>query len=220
MSEKMSDPIDVWLVEDNDRFRRTLRRALEQTEGLQCRADFRTCEALFKSLTHDPAPPAPHVVLLDIGLPGMSGLDALPRFEEVAATTKVIVLTAFEDEDKIFRALCAGAVGYLLKTASLDEISAAIGEVVQGGAAMNPKIARRVLNLFSRFSRPGKDYGLTDREQQILQLLVAGLMKREIADKLSISFHTVDSHLRNIYQKLRVTTRQAAVARAVREGLA
>jgi len=216
MSATMPEPIDVWLIEDNEPFRRTLRRALEHTTHIRCRAEFDTCEAAFMALTRDPAP---HVVLLDIGLPGMSGLDALPRFEELTPNTKVIALTVHEDEDKIFRAVCAGAAGYLLKTASLDQIGAAVREVMQEGAPITPKIARRVLNLFSRFSRPGKDYGLTDREQQILQLLVGGLIKKEIADRLSLSFHTVDSHLRSIYQKLRVTTRQAAVARALREGL-
>jgi DNA-binding NarL/FixJ family response regulator len=210
------DPIDVWLIEDNASFRRTLRRALDETEGLRCGRELGSCEAAFEALA---AGAAPDVVLLDVGLPGMSGIEALPRFEELAPTAKVIVLTVYEDDDKIFRALCAGAVGYLLKTASLERIGEAVREAMDGGAPMNPKIARRVLNLFTRFSRPGKDYGLTEREHQILQLLVGGLIKKEIADKLSISFYTVDTHLRSIYQKLRVTTRQAAVARALKEGL-
>jgi DNA-binding NarL/FixJ family response regulator len=210
------EPIDVWLVEDNASFRRTLRRALEEDDGLRCGEEFGSCEAALDALA---GAPAPDVVLLDVGLPGMSGIDALPRFEELAPTAKIIVLTVYEDDDKIFRALCAGAVGYLLKTASLDRIGEAVREVMDGGAPMNPKIARRVLNLFSRFSRHGKSYGLTEREQQILELLVGGLIKKEIADKLSISFYTVDTHLRSIYHKLRVTTRQAAVARALKEGL-
>jgi DNA-binding NarL/FixJ family response regulator len=150
----------------------------------------------------------------------MGGLEGLPPLTAAAGDAKVVILTIFEDHDRVFRALCAGAAGYLLKTSPLQEIAAAIREVVRGGAPMNPRIARRVLDLFARFPPQNRDYGLTPREREILQLMVDGLIKKTIAERLSLSFHTVDAHLRKIYEKLHVTTRQAAVAKALKEGMA
>jgi DNA-binding NarL/FixJ family response regulator len=210
-------PITVWLVEDNARFRATVARALESLPDVRCTAQHGAGEPALEALAS--GEPAPDVVLLDVGLPGMSGLDLLPRLRAAAPTIKVVLLTVFEDHDRVFQALSAGAAGYLLKTASLDEIATAIREVVAGGAPINPRIARRVLDLFARFPARAPDYGLTPREQEILQLVVAGLIKKEIAGRLGISYHTVDAHLRRVYEKLEVNTRQAAVAKALREGL-
>ena len=136
-----------------------------------------------------------------------------------APQAAIIVLTVFEDEDKIFRAICAGASGYLLKTAPVEEIARAIRDALAGGASMNGRIARRVLDMFARFAPTRGDYGLTPRETQILESMVKGKTKKEIAALLDLSFHTVDTHLRNIYQKLEVNTRTGAVAKALKEKL-
>jgi DNA-binding NarL/FixJ family response regulator len=129
------------------------------------------------------------------------------------------MLTMFDDHDKVFKSICAGASGYLLKTTPQDKITDAIREVLEGGAPMNAQIARLVLERFTAMSAPKEDYGLTERERGVLELMVKGLIKKEIADQLSLSYHTIDTHLRNIYQKLHVHTRAGAVVKAVRERL-
>ncbi len=209
-------PITVWLIEDNATFRRAMGRAIEQTEGFHCTGQFGCGEDALAALR---TPPPPRVILLDVGLPGMSGLEAIPRLREHAPEMAVIVLTVFEDEEKIFRAICAGAAGYLLKTSPVEEITRAIHEALSGGAPMNGRIARRVLDMFARLAPPKGDYGLTAREREILEGTVQGKTKKEIAAVLDLSFHTVDSHLRNIYQKLEVNTRTGAVAKALKEKL-
>ncbi|HSI12493.1 MAG TPA: response regulator transcription factor [Chthoniobacter sp.] len=211
-----AESITVWLIEDNATFRRTLTRALNQEEGLQCLGGFTSCEDALGALSRQPAP---QVILLDVGLPGMSGLDGITPLREGAPQVKIIVLTVFEDEDKIFRAICAGASGYLLKTAPVEEVGRAIRDALAGGAPMNGRIARRVLDMFARFAPTRGDYGLTARERQILESMVNGKTKKEIAAQLDLSFHTVDTHLRNIYQKLEVNTRTGAVAKALKEKL-
>jgi DNA-binding NarL/FixJ family response regulator len=211
-----AESVTVWLIEDNATFRRTVMRALDQVEGLHCLGGFSSCEDALAALTRQPAP---QTILLDIGLPGMSGLEGIARLRERAPQTKIIVLTVFEDEDKIFRAICAGASGYLLKTAPVEEIARSIHDALAGGAPMNGRIARRVLDMFARFAPTRGDYGLTARETQILESMVKGKTKKEIAALLDLSFHTVDTHLRNIYQKLEVNTRTGAVAKALKEKL-
>ena len=211
-----AESIAIWLIEDNATFRRAIMRALDHEDGFHCLGGFASCEDALAALAHRPAPQA---VLLDVGLPGMSGIDGIALLRERAPQAVVIVLTVFEDEDKIFRAICAGASGYLLKTASVEEIVRAIRDALAGGAPMNGRIARRVLDMFARFAPTRGDYGLTARETQILEAMVHGKTKKEIAAQLDLSFHTVDSHLRNIYQKLEVNTRTGAVAKALKEKL-
>ena len=211
-----STPIEVWLIEDNATFRRAVSRALGQAEGFSCTGDFSSAEQALTALKTQPAPQA---ILLDVGLPGMSGLEAIPRLRERLPTVAVIVLTVFEDDDKIFRAICGGAAGYLLKTSPIDEIAGSIRQALAGGAPMNGRIARRVLDMFARLAPPRGDYGLTAREREILESMVQGKTKKEIAAILDLSFHTVDTHLRNIYQKLEVNTRTGAVAKALKEKL-
>ncbi len=213
----MTEPrIEVWLIEDNATFRRAVSRALGQTAGFACTGDFGSAEQALAALKTQPIPQA---ILLDVGLPGMSGLEVIPRLRERLPAVAVIVLTVFEDDDKIFRAICGGAAGYLLKTSPIDEIAHSIREALAGGAPMNARIARRVLDMFARLAPPRGDYGLTAREQEIMEAMVQGKTKKEIAAVLDLSFHTVDSHLRNIYRKLEVNTRTGAVAKALKEKL-
>lgn len=209
-------PATVWLIEDNAAFRNSLMRVLNQLTELKCPLAFASCEEALRRLRLGNAP---DVILLDVGLPGMSGLEGIPALKVAAPRTHVIMLTVFDDHDKILRAICAGASGYLLKGAPPERIAEAIQEVLHGGAPMNGRIARSVLDMFARMARPPQDYGLTPREKDVLELLVNGLTKKEIAARADVSYHTVDTHLRNIYNKLQVHTRSGAVAKAVQARL-
>jgi DNA-binding NarL/FixJ family response regulator len=159
------------------------------------------------------------LILLDVGLPGMSGLEGIRLIKQRSPKTLVVILTVFDDDEKVFQAICAGAAGYLLKTSSAADITQSVHEALAGGSPMNPRIARRVLEMFSKFAPKQSDYGLSDREKEILQLMTTGLIKKEIADRLTLSVHTVDTYLRRIYEKLEVNTRTGAVAKALKEGL-
>lgn len=206
----------IWIIEDHAAFRRTLVRVLNAEDGLQCTRDFDSCEKALAALARDDAP---DLILLDVGLPGMSGLEGIRLIKQRSPKTLVVVLTVFEDDDKVFSAICAGAVGYHLKTSSADEITQAVRDALDGGSPMTLRIARRVLDMFSKLAPKQGDYGLSDREKEILQLMVTGLIKKEIADRLTLSIHTVDTYLRRIYEKLEVNTRTGAVAKALKEGL-
>jgi len=206
----------IWIVEDHSAFRRTLVRVLNTEAGLHCPRDFDSCEKALAALTRDDAP---DLVLLDVGLPGMSGLDGIRLIKEISPKTLVVILTVFEDDDKVFQAICAGAAGYLLKTSSVADITQAVRDALAGGSPMNPRVARRVLAMFSKLAPKQGDYGLSEREKEILQLMTTGLIKKEIADRLTLSIHTVDTYLRRIYEKLQVNTRTGAVAKALKEGL-
>ena len=206
----------LWIVEDHTSFRRTLVRVLNAETGFQCTRDFDSCEKLLAALL---PPDAPDLLLLDVGLPGISGLDGIHLIRERSPEMLIIILTVFEDDDKVFQAICAGASGYLLKTSSAADITQAVHDALAGGSPMNPRIARRVLQMFSKFAPKQSDYGLSEREKEILQLMTTGLIKKEIADRLALSIHTVDTYLRRIYEKLQVNTRTGAVAKALREGL-
>ena len=219
MSESHSEQIQVWLVEDNEVFRRNVQRVINSLEGMNCEGSFDSAEATFKALQTNPAP---DVILLDVQLPGVDGIAALTEFREAIPETRVIILTVFDDADKIFRAVCAGASGYVLKASGTDKIGEAIRQVMGGGAPMTPEVAKKVLDAFANSDLlPGEkgDYGLTAREQEILRLLAEGLLKKEIADALSISVNTVSTHLRRVYDKLHVNTNTGAVAKALREGI-
>ncbi len=210
-------PIRVWLVEDNIPFRRAVARLINKLDGMTCAGEFGSAEESFRRLAIGDIP---DVMLLDVGLPGINGLDAVGKIRKALPETRVIILTAFEDDDKIVKAICNGASGYLLKSAPMEEISSAILDVVGGGAPINPRIAKRVLELFSSMAPPeGKDYGLTPRERQILERMVEGRIKKEIASDLDMNYHTVDAHIRSIYTKLEVHTRAGAVAKALKERL-
>jgi len=207
-----TQPVSVWLVEDNETYRRAIARTLDQTTGLQCSGAFGSCEDALSRLRNDHPP---EVILLDIGLPGLSGLEGIQQFKALSPATHIIILTVFEDTDKIFRAICAGASGYLLKTSTAEKIAESIREVQGGGAPMTPQIARSVLDLFARMAGPPPEHDLSQRERETLELLVQGLTTKEIADRIGLSIHTVDTHLRNIYRKLHVHSRAGAVAKSL-----
>jgi DNA-binding NarL/FixJ family response regulator len=215
MSEPANNPISVWLIEDNAAFRQSVSRAINRNPDLKCTGDFAACEPALAALDRE----KPDVVLIDVGLPGMTGIEGIPQIKAKSPLTQVVVLTVFEDHDKIFNAICAGASGYLLKGSAVNEIASSIREVARGGAPMSPPVARRVLGMFSKFTPSKGDYGLTEREKQMLEFMTLGITMKEMADKANVSYHTVDSHLRNIYAKLHVNSRAGAVAKALKEGL-
>lgn len=209
--------IQVWLVEDHDDCRRMVARAINRASDLRCAHTFSTCEQALATLDREPAP---NVILLDIGLPGMNGIQGIREIKTRAPSVQVLMVTVYDDHQKVFDAICAGASGYLLKTDDDQGIVDAIQEVLRGGAPINPRVARLVLNMFTKLAVPPRhDYGLSAREKEILELVVKGLLKKEIADQLGLSYHTVDNHLRSIYEKLHVHSRSGAVAKALNERL-
>ena len=217
LADKSADrAISVWLIEDNHSFRNTIARLLNQVPGFSCSHNFSNSEDALEALANGSVP---DVALVDVELPGMNGIQAVRCMKSMSPATRIIMLTVFDDHDKIFKAVCAGASGYLLKTAPVETIVDSIREVYGGGAPMTPRVARSVLEMFGKLMAPQHDYGLTSREQNILELMTQGLIKKEIADRLSLSYHTVDTHLRNIYAKLHVHTRSGAVAKALKERL-
>ncbi len=209
-------PLSVWIVEDNASFRENVSELVRQTPLLRFEHAFPCCEDALAEL-HDAE--FPDIILMDIGLPGMSGIEGVKRVKAISPETLVVMLTVFDENDMIFKAICAGASGYLLKSESTEKIISSLQDVLNGGAPMNAQIARKVVDMFSRLATTKGDYGLTRREVEILQTLVDGLPKKQIADKLFLSFHTIDMHMRSIYTKLQVHSRSGAVAKALKENL-
>jgi len=210
------DRTHVWIVEDNAFLRETLAEVLDAQGWARCTLAVETCEEALEALGRGDVP---EVVLMDLGLPGMDGLEGIARIKAASPASHVIVVTVHEDREKIFEALCAGASGYLLKPAASSEVADAIRTTLDGGSPINAFIARKVLSLFGEFAVPRADYCLTAREREILELLTNGRSQKRIAAELGLSPHTVDTHLRNIYAKLQVHSRTAAVAKALRERL-
>ncbi len=205
--------ISIAIVEDHRDFREGLVSFISFSPGYNCMANFSSVEAALAGI------PDVEVVLLDINLPGKSGIEAIPLLKEKNPEVRIIMMTIFDDSENIFNAMQAGADGYLLKNTPPLKILAAIDEVASGGAPMSPYIARKVVDFFSKASGKGSDYDLTPREKEILSLLVDGTGSHTIADKLFISYETVRNHLRNIYRKLQVTSKSQAVSKALRENL-
>jgi DNA-binding NarL/FixJ family response regulator len=206
-------PITVAIVEDNADLRGTLARVINRADGCQCVGHYADAESALVNLPKD----KPAVVLMDINLPGMNGVECVRRLKEILPDTLVVMLTAYEDTDNIFGSLQAGATGYLLKRSKSAEIIEAIKEAVGGGSPMTAHIARKVTQSFQ--ARPVSHQpteNLTEREREVLDLLSQGFMYKEIADKLGIGFETVRTYIRRIYEKLQVRSRTEAVAKALR----
>jgi DNA-binding NarL/FixJ family response regulator len=214
MRMKGSTTLSVAIVEDDDRFRKSLGRWIKGTPGLRCAGQYATAEEALKAI---PATDA-NVVIMDINLPAMSGIECVWKLKAEQPALQIIMLTVYEDSDLIFRALQAGANGYLLKRSSPDQILEAIVDVSPGGAPMSSHIARKVVQ---SFQSPGKSNepqeSLTPREEEILDYVIRGFSNKEIADALSISVETIRVHLKNIYEKLHVRSRTKAALKRVGE---
>jgi len=199
--------ISVAIVEDNAGLRNSLALLLEETPGLCCVGSFSTGEDALTSLPKQPA----EVVLMDINLPRMSGIECTRQLRELLPDVRVIMITVYRDNDKIFKALRAGARGYILKRATPEVILEAISDVHQGGAPMSGEVARKVVEAFQQPDAPKDDTSdLSLREREVLELLAEGRPDKEIASELNISMPTVRYHLKHIYDKLHVRSRTEA----------
>jgi DNA-binding NarL/FixJ family response regulator len=208
-------PINIWLVEDDAGYRRNLKLSLELEEHITVDRVFPSCFEFFESLDNEPAP---DVVLMDLGLPGMSGLEAIRKLKVEAPDIAIMVLTVFKDKDKVLEALDSGAAGYLLKASDGVEIVKGLQEVFMGGTTLSPAVAKIVVEELRKPS-PVEEFNLSAREIEVLEKLAEGLAVKEIASVLDISVGTTGFHLTNIYKKLQVQSQTGAVAKALRTGI-
>ena len=216
----MSKNVRVMLIEDNIEYREVVGLALEQQPSVELTSQFGTAEIALRTLKNSSPNQQPDLILLDLRLPGMHGLDALTQCRKTAPNTKVIILTQSDREQDVLRAIALGASGYLLKSATLDEIKDGIETVMSGGAPLDRGVAKFILDsLQTRLSVEEGQSLLSERELEIIQLLAEGLVKKEIASRLNIGYSTVDTHVAHIYEKLDVTNAPSAVDRAHRLGL-
>ena len=204
--------INAAIVEDRREIREGLAMLINGTEGFHCSGSYRSAEeALDRIQLH-----LPDVVLMDIGLPGMSGIEALRILKERYPNMLLMMLTVYDDDERIFDAICAGASGYLLKKTPPAKLLESLREAVGGGAPMSPEVARRVITLFREIRPPERaDYELTPHETRLLKLFVEGHNYKTAAAELGVSIHTVSFHLRSIYDKLQVHSKSEAVAKAL-----
>lgn len=216
----MNKPINIMLVEDNPEYRHVMDLALKRDKTIELTHTVGTAERALHSLQKLPPHEIPDLILLDLNLPGMSGLEALPELQKTHPNTKIIVLTRSNQESDVVSAISKGASGYLLKSSGIKEIKKGIKTVMDGGASLDKNIAKYILGaLRINQSKAGDTHQLTEREIEILSLLADGLVKKEIATHLNISFYTVSSHVRHIYDKLNVPNGPAAIHRGHRLGL-
>jgi DNA-binding NarL/FixJ family response regulator len=209
-------PIRVVIVEDLREVREGLKTLINGTHGFACSGGYRTMEEALRTLSGEP----PSIILTDLGLPGMSGIEGIRLLRARFPETPILALTVYDNDDNIFNALCAGATGYLLKTTAPARLLEALDEAVHGGAPMSPEVALRVVRLFREFRPPEQaDYRLTPQESELLRLMADGHHKKTAAQAMGISIHTVSFHLKNIYAKLQVHSKTEAVSRAIRERL-
>lgn len=211
----MKTKIRVMLVEDSPRYREVISLALKQDPGIHLACQFGTAEIALRSLQEKAAGNLPDLILLDLRLPGMDGLEALPQFLAAAPAAKIMILTQSDDEADVLRAISLGASGYLLKSSTLNMIIDGIRTVMNGGASLDAGVARFIINTMKNWLPKDSTEGLlTDRQMEILNLLGEGLVKKEIADRLKISYATVDEHVAHIYERLGVRNAPAAVNKA------
>ena len=212
----MSEPgvIKVAVVEDQPKIREGLRTLIDGTAGYRCVGSFRSMEEALEKIARD----VPDIALVDIGLPGMSGIEGISRLKQAHPSLAVLMLTVYDDDKRIFDAMCAGASGYLLKQTPPARLIESLKEVLDGGAPMSPEVARRVVALFREIHPPDHaDCHLTPHEIRLLKLLVEGYNYTTAAAELDVSINTIKFHMRSIYDKLQVHSKSQAVAKALRD---
>jgi DNA-binding NarL/FixJ family response regulator len=208
----MPAPVKVAIVEDQREIRECLALLVNGTDGYTCSGSYRSMEEAIEKIPRQ----VPDVLLSDIGLPGMSGIDGVRRLKELCPNLLVLMLTVYDDDERIFDAMCAGACGYLLKKTPPARLIASLQEAVDGGAPMSPEVARRVIALFREIRPPDRaEYHLTPHETRLLKLFVEGHNYKTAAVELKVSVNTINFHVRSIYDKLQVHSRSEAVAKAL-----
>jgi DNA-binding NarL/FixJ family response regulator len=220
MSEQTADRgpavIRVAIIEDRTEIRLGLKILINGSPGYRSAADFRSMEEALQKAWSE----VPEVALVDIGLPGLTGIEGTRLLKERYPEIQVLILTVYDDDERIFEAICAGACGYLLKTTPPARLLEALKEAVTGGAPMSPEVARRVVTLFREFRPPEKAaYYLTPHEVRLLKLFVEGHNNHTAATELGVSVNTIRFHLRSVYEKLQVHSKSEAVAKALRNGI-
>ena len=211
--------INVVIVEDNMNIREGLAALINGTDGYECVGAFGNCEDFLSSLPELVV----DVALMDIGLPGMNGIEGVRKAREIRNNLNILMLTVYKESKVVFEAICAGACGYMVKNTPPTRLLEAIKEVHQGGSPMSSMIARQVITVFQQQNNTtisnSEDYDLSNREKEVLNKLSEGDNYQQIADSLFISVDTVRHHIRNIYKKLHVHSQSEAVAKAIRKGL-
>lgn len=208
--------IKVAIIEDRREIRDGLAMLIDYTDGFKCTGSYRSME---EALAKIPAS-LPDLVLSDIGLPGMDGIEGVRILKEKYPQLTILMLSVYEDNERIFDALCAGATGYLLKKTPPSKLLDSLREAVAGGAPMSPEVARRVIDIFTQVRPPERvDYDLTPHEVRLLKLLVEGHSYKSAAAQLKVSVNTISFHLKNIYEKLQVHSKSEAVAKALQNRL-
>jgi len=209
-------PVRVVIIEDLLEVREGLAVLINGTSGFACTGRFRTMEDALAGIDAS----RPDVILTDIGLPGMNGIEGTRILSARLPGVPILALSVYGDDDNVFNAICAGASGYLLKNTTSDRLLESLREVVAGGAPMSPEIARRVVTVFREFRPPERaPYCLTPQESELLRLMVEGHHYKTAAHEMGISTNTVSFHLKHVYQKLQVHSKTEAVAKALRERL-
>ena len=216
LAGRPTGPVRVVIIEDVRDVRESLTILINGTNGFQCVGSYRTMEEALQGIAAN----RPAVILTDIGLPGMDGIDGTRLLRDRFPDVPVLALTVYDDDEKVFKVICAGASGYLLKNTPPARLLESLKEVADGGAPMSPEIARRVIRLFREFRPPrSASYHLTPQETTLLKLLVEGHHYKTAAHAMGISTNTVSFHLKHVYEKLQVHSKTEAVAKALRERL-
>jgi DNA-binding NarL/FixJ family response regulator len=215
--ERFDQPvIKAAIVEDHREIREALAALISGTEGYRCTGSFRSMEEALEKIRQD----VPNIVLCDIGLPGMSGIEGIRILKERYPNLLLLMLSVYDDDERIFDALCAGACGYLLKRTPPVRLLESLSEAVTGGAPMSPEVASRVIRLFREIQPPERcDYELTPHETRLLKLLVEGHNYTTAAAKLRVSYNTIKFHMRHIYEKMQVHSKSEAVSKALQNRL-
>ena len=210
-SHTAKDKISVWIVDDNKNFCLVLAANLNKSATVDCQKYYHSCKTLLYDLETENSPPT--VILLDIKMPAMNGLDAIPELKTLSPGTNIIMLTSYDLDENIRLAMKRGAAGYLLKSSSADEIARAIESVVEGGMPLDTTITKKMMASYVGWNETENSYNLSPREKEVLKLASEGLNNSEIAERLFISRYTAQTHMKNIFHKLDIHNRHKLLAK-------